>query len=348
MRPANNDELANWDQLIADNPDGGNVLQLKAFGQTKARHGWHSRFFIQESGNQKLAVLALARTIQLLGEFWYLPKGPGVADAINLNAFLNDVRKLDQPPFAVRMDPELTQRQLTTSAATKLGLVKSPRDIQYNVNTVIVDLAPSEDDMLASFKQKTRYNVRLAAKKGVEVKAVSTNQQTIDTMYQLYATTTKRANVYLRSKSYFSDFWQLHSDSSTGQQFFASYQGQVLAGAYVTFVGNKALYKDGGSIREHTELQAPYALQWEIMRWLKAKGITEYDLHGTPPAARADDRTHPLAGLARFKTGFNQQITEFAGTYDLPIDQAKYQRWVQFGERLATGYQSRIRGRLFY
>lgn len=130
--------------------------------------------------------------------------------------------------------------------------------------------------------------------------------------------------------------------------FQAKYEGKVLAGAYVTFVGKKALYKDGGSIRENQEVQAPYALQFEIMRWLREKGIEEYDLHGVPPKSQIDNPDHPLAGLARFKTGFNQEITEYIGTFDLVMNQSAYRVWRRIGERLAMTYEIRTKKRLFY
>lgn len=344
MRPATAEELAHWDELVIANPDGGNVLQAKAFGETKSRHGWEAKYFMM--GN--IAILALARRVPLLGELWYVTKGPGVGDLAGLRQFAEAAKQLPDPPFMIKIDPEILADTIKADQLTQLGFVPAPRNIQYNVTTAIIDLKPTEDDILASFKQKTRYNVRLAAKKGVVCEAVPTDETAIDTMYNLTIAMTKRANVYLRSKQYFGDFWRLHSEQGTGQMFFARYEGQVLAGVFITHLGTKALYKDGGSIREHSDVQAMAALQWEVMRWLKAHGVTEYDLHGTPPADKIDDPTHPLAGLARFKTGFQQYITEYIGTYDLQLDKDVYDRWCRFGERAAVTYEFRVKQQLFY
>ena len=76
-------------------------------------------------------------------------------------------------------------------------------------------------------------------------------------------------------------------------------------------------------------------MQWRIMQWLKAHGVTEYDLHGTPPADQIDNPKHPLAGLARFKTGFNAEVTEYAGTYDIALSSLSYRVWTRIGERIA-------------
>lgn len=333
-----------WDELVAANPDGGNVLQAKAFGDTKSRHGWEAKYCLFGA----VAVLVLARRVPVLGEIWYVTKGPGVGDLAGLKTFAEATKALPDKPFMIKIDPEIPAGEIKPAQLQKLGFVSAPRNIQYNVTTAIIDLKPTEDDILASFKQKTRYNVRLAAKKGVVCEAVPTDQEAIDTMYELTRVMTQRANVYLRSKSYFSDFWRLHSEQGTGQMFFARFEGTVLAGVFITHLGTKALYKDGGSIREHSEVQAMAGLQWEVMRWLKAHGVTEYDLHGTPPPDKIDDPTHPLAGLARFKTGFQQHITEYIGTYDLPLDKVVYARWCRFGERAAVTYEFRVKKQLFY
>lgn len=342
MQPASSEQLAAWDDLVKTNPDGGNVLQLRAFGETKQLYGWQPQYLMVG----KLAVMALTRQIPLLGKYWYIPKGPGVSNYRELKSVL--AKLSDADAFAIRLDPELTKDKVTAEQLSSLGLVSAPRDIQYNVNTIVVDLKPSEEEILAGFKQKTRYNVRLAAKKGVIVEAVDTSVENIDVMYELTRAMTERAGVYLRDKQYFTDFYLKHSQSGNGQMFFAYYEGKVLAGAYVTFVDCKALYKDGGSVREHSEVQAPYGLQWEVMRWLKERGVTEYDLHGVPPADQLSNPSHPLAGLARFKTGFNQDIVEFIGTYDLPLDQVKYFLWKKAGERLVNAYEHRTKSRLFY
>ncbi len=343
MRSATAEEISRWDDLIAANPDGGAVLQLKAFIETKARHGWQAKYFMLGD----TAVSVVARRIPGLGELWYVPNGPDVTDVAGLKAFAAAANQLDHPPFVIKIDPEIRKGAITPSQFKKMGYLPA-RNLQYNVSTIIIDLRPTEEEILAAFKQKTRYNIRLAAKKGVTVAAVPTDQRSMETMYHLYGTTTRRAGVYLRSKSYFFDYWSRYAKSGHGQMFFASYGGQVLAGAFIFYLGERALYKDGGSIREHTAVQAPYALQWEIMRWLKARGVTSYDMHGTPPPDRIDDPTHPQAGLARFKTGFNSEISEFIGTYDLPINQVAYDRWRKYGERLALAFEYRVRKRLFY
>lgn len=346
-RAATPAELERWDELILDNPDGGNVLQCRAFAETKARFGWKPRYGLFQADKQEIAVLYLTRQIKGLGSLYYVPKGPGIANLAQLQAFLAEVSSTTtaSPIFMLKLEPELPASDSTR--LTELGLVKA-RDIQYNVNTVIVDLRSDEDTLLSSFKQKTRYNVRLAQRHQVTVTAAESTEENLQTMYELMRVTTSRAGVHLRSYDYFRTFWTEHAHRGCGQLFFASYQGKTLAGAFVTYLGTKALYKDGGSVREHTEVQAPYLLQWEVMRWLKARGVEEYDLHGTPPADRLEDPTHQLHSLARFKLGFNPNVTEFVGTWDLPLKPTQYQLWTKAGERAATRWSLHMKQQLFY
>ena len=344
MRLATPEELERWDELVAANPDGGNPLQGKAFGETKQGHGWEPSYVIHELDEAQVAAMYLTRHVAGFGQLWYCPQGPGVTDLNQLKAIVKQLKK--QPAFLIKLEPLLPQSLAPKLGA--LGLIKPPRQVQYNSHTVVVDLTPEPEAILAGFRQKTRYNVRLAERKGVTVEAVATTPETIDTMYSLMEATQGRAGFYLRDKAYFSDFWRRHAEGGTGQQFFAYADGKILAGAYVVYLGQYGLYKDGGSIREQTELQAPYALQWGAMQWLKERGVTKYDMHGTPPADQIDNPNHPLAGLARFKTGFCSEVTEYLGAWDLPLKLAKYKLWRRAGERAAMALEQRLRHRLFY
>jgi len=346
MRFATETEIEKWDELVKANPDGGNTLQCAAFAQVKQAAGWAPQFVIHEIDSIDVAVLYLEKFVFGLGKLWYAPKGPGVANANQLQEVARDLKANAKGVFAVKLEPDLISGSVRSEDLETFGL-KKVRNIQYNWATVLVDLAPSEEEIINSFRQKTRYNIRLAERKGVTVEAVEATQYNLAIMYELMAITTKRAGVFLRSSNYFYDFWQRHAQAGCGQLFLARYEGQVVAGAFVTYLGHKALYKDGGSSRDHANVQAPYAMQWFIMKWLKDKGIMEYDLHGTPPADKIDDPSHPLHGLARFKTGFNEHITEYIGTYDLPLS-SKYVVWVKYGERLATAYDHRVKKELFY
>jgi lipid II:glycine glycyltransferase (peptidoglycan interpeptide bridge formation enzyme) len=346
MRPAIADELEHWDELVAANPDGGQILQSRAWGEFKRAHRWAPRYLLSDE-EPSVAVLELHHVVPGLGRLGYIPKGPGVNTAVQLEPLLSGIRETAGSAFAIKVEPEIEQNDGVVAALQGLGLVKARHDVQISRATIIVDLRPPEDDLLASFKPKCRYNIRLAQRRGVTVVPVPLDRDNIDTMYALMASTRDRAGFTLRSKEYFSGYWRLHAAAGQGQLFFASLGDEVLAGVFATFIGAKAWYKDGGSTKEHAAVMAPHLLQWEVMRWLRARGIESYDLVAVPPASELTP-SHPLFGLYRFKSGFSERITEYVGTWDLPIARGRYAAWNAIAERAAHQWAYRIRHDLLY
>ncbi len=346
MRQATSVELARWDELVAANPDGGQILQTRAWGEFKRAHRWTPRYLLTD-GPPQVAVLELRHTVPGLGQLGYIPKGPGVSRVDQLEPLLGGIRERAGRAFAIKVEPEIEQSDHAVAALLRLGLQKARHDVQISRATIVVDLRPEEDALLASFKPKSRYNMRLAQRRGVTVSPVPLDAANIDIMYALMASTRDRAGFTLRSKDYFSGYWRLHAAAGQGQLFFASLEGQVLAGVFATFIGTKAWYKDGGSTKEHAAVMAPHLLQWEVIRWLRARGVESYDLVAVPPAAELSP-SHPLFGLYRFKSGFSERITEYVGTWDLPISRRRYAAWNALAERAAHQWAYRVRHDLLY
>jgi lipid II:glycine glycyltransferase (peptidoglycan interpeptide bridge formation enzyme) len=345
MREATDREITRWDEFVARNPDGGQILQTRAWGEFKSRWGWRPRYVIAGSDDGDLAVLFLTRRFPGLGELWYAPKGPGVTSA----AALTDVlchRHFFRDAFALKVEPEI-DGSADLAPWHDAGLVKAPRNVQIHSATIVVDLRPDEDALLAGFKSKTRYNIRLAARKGVTVRRMDVDDATCDVMFRLMAATQARAGFTLRRRDYFEGYWRLQHASDQGEFFFAFHGDEVLAGVFVTHFGGRAWYKDGGSSRRHQELMAPHLLQWEVMRWLRSRGVTSYDLVAVPPRDQLRE-DHPLYGLYRFKSGFSEEITEYAGTWDLPLRPRAYALWNRVGERAASQWSYRVRHDLLY
>ncbi|HSX14975.1 MAG TPA: peptidoglycan bridge formation glycyltransferase FemA/FemB family protein [Candidatus Saccharimonadales bacterium] len=343
MRTATEEEIARWDELVVANPDGGQWLQTKPWADFRSRHGFTPRFQIFESGTAKVATLFLERQVAGFGRFWYASKGPGITDAAQLQDFVAALKQNDSGAFFARLEPTVLEDNAQASELAQMGLKRARQQILKA--TIVVDLSPSEDESLASFKQKTRYNVRLASRHGVTVEAVEPSPENLNQMYDLMLTTQERAGYFLHTRQYFLDLWQALASANMGQLFFARYQGQVLAGVFAIYLGKKGWYKDGGSVREHTNVMAPYLLQWEVMRWLKSKGVESYDLVGVAPREQAGH--HIMDSLEHFKAGFSQNVVEWIGTYDLPLS-SKYGLWQKGGERLAVAYHARIKKEFLY
>ena len=346
MRPATPPELSRWDELVLRNPDGGNILQTRAWGEFKRSRGWLPLYRVHEIGLSRLAVLVLQRRIPGVGSLWYVPKGPGVTDTSMLRPLLEDLAG-SRKAFLIKVEPEIERTAETTADMRALGLSKASRDVQITRATIVVDIARDDDALLESFKPKTRYNIRLAERRGVTVQPVAMSDDTVDRMYALMAATQSRAGFTLRPKDYFAGYWRLHAAAGQGQLFFASLDGEVLAGLFATYAGTKAWYKDGGSTKEHANVMAPHLLQWTAMRWLRDRGVTSYDLVAVPPRDQLHE-SHPLYGLYRFKSGFSDEITEFVGTWDLVVDPLRHRVWEALGERLAHQWTYRVHHDLFY
>jgi lipid II:glycine glycyltransferase (peptidoglycan interpeptide bridge formation enzyme) len=189
-------------------------------------------------------------------------------------------------------------------------------------DTVLIDLLPDEDAILAAMKPKWRYNVRLAEKKGVVVEQAG--MEAVHEFYELYRATSMRDRIALHPEKYYARLFSLAAELRAAgvagtpdiRLWIARFDGKALAAIVTLFRGESAVYLYGASSDENRNLMPAYALQWNAMRAAKAAGCERYDLFGIPPT---DDPAHPMAGLYRFKTGFGGMLAHRAGSWDFPL-----------------------------
>ncbi len=131
-----------------------------------------------------------------------------------------------------------------------------------------------------------------------------------------------------------------------GQFFVAVHGGEVLAAEYAMIFGSKAYYKEGSSSGAKRNLMAPYLLQYEVMRWARDQGAKEYDLIAVPPKDKLNPE-HSMWGLYQFKSGFNEDISEFVGCYEFALQAARFQRWQKL-EPLFHKFYHRVKRNLFW
>lgn len=360
MRPATPAEVEEWDRLVAANPDGGHMLQTRAWGEAKRRWGWRPTYLIADAATgdpgtpagaagdpaPRIAVLFLRRPVPGLGWLWYSPKGPGVTSVAQLGRVLSDQSALEGA-FSVEVEPEIADTPETRSALQGLGLRKV-EDVQIARATLSVDLTRDEDAILASFRPKTRYNIRLAARRGVSVTRVDCEPPAMEAMHRLMGLAFRRATLPLRPLAYHAAYWRLFEASGQGALFLARLGDEVLAGAYAVWLGEKGWYKDGGSSPRHREVMAPHLLQWEVMRFLRARGVRSYDLFAAPRRADLGDPANPVRGLWQFKSGFSADLREFVGTWGLVVDERRYWIWRRMAEPVTRRVRWRLRGDLLY
>lgn len=322
-------EIEDWDARIIANPDGGNVFQGYELAEQKRLTGWTPRFIIND-----VAITVLEKRFLGFYKLWYLPKGPGVNSVRQLDDLLPSLSKFARSNgvFALKIEPELIKTKETMADLLKLGL-KKVRPIQPNFSTVTLDISKDTDSVLASLNQKGRHAIRRAERDGVKVQRVQATDKNCRRMYDLLAETAA-GSFAIRSFNYYKTFWQRYEKAEQGQLFFAYVEDRLVAGAFAIALGKKSTYKDGASVRERTVYGASHLLQWEVIKWAKEKGALIHDFCGAPPSDQINNPDHPHYGIGRFKTSFNKEVTDYVGTFDLPIRHGIYSLWARFGERI--------------
>ena len=321
-------------------------MQTLAWGDFKARWGWQPRRYVYDTDSGLVAVQWLVRKARGQGEVWYVPKGPGVTSPRDFEEVVRQTKAANLNGIFARFEAEVLEDEADKAKLLGLGMVRANRD-PGSKSTIFVDLSGGEAAVLASFNQSARRNIRKSEAGGVSVEAVDPTDDNLEVMFELMKATEARAHYGLRPRTYFFDYWRSQITAGQAQLFLARHEGEVLAGLFATFVGKRAWYKDGGSFDSKRELNASYLIQWEVMRWLMARGIEKYDLVGTPN--RADVGTGDSRdGLYSFKSKFNPEITEFAGAWDLPLNNLKYKLWRKVGERVAARLANRRPEKFLY
>lgn len=320
-----------WNTRILSNPDGGNIFQGLELAEHKRLTRWVPRFIETDA----LAITVLEKPVFGLGKLWYIPKGPGVTSVRQLDELLPELKAFakKQNVFAIKIEPELKKSDETLADLMKLGLIKV-RPIQPNFSTVLLDLSPDLDTIMTRFNQKGRHAIKRAERDGVVVKRVKANEENCRIMYDLLASTAAAASFRIRDYAYHKSFWQRYAKSGLGQLFFAYVDDKVVAVAFAIVFGKKGTYKDGASIRERTVYGASHLLQWHVIQWMKTKGVSTYDLCGTPSSDEINNTEHVWYGVGRFKTSFNKEVTDYVGAYDIVIKPFTYKLWQKIGERV--------------
>ncbi|MFC9789645.1 lipid II:glycine glycyltransferase FemX [Rhodococcus sp. NPDC127528] len=338
VRAATGPEIARWDELVASDVDGGDVWRARDYAELKRRTRYHPRYVLV--GDRPVTVLE--KKVPLLGGLWYLPGGPGVTDVGDLIARVDALAGYarDHGAFAVKVEPRLPRTDADRDRLIAHGY-REVSPIAPNATTVVVDITGEPDEVMGRFSTRARRWIRRAERDGVVVERVPATEDNCRIMYGLLSGTAD-ARFGIRVEDYYRDCWPRYEASGQGQLFFARFDGEVVAGAFVKRLGEMAFYKDGGSVRKNADSSAKnglgahgvgHAVQWAAMTWARENGCTRYDLGSVPSAARIDDRTHPYHGLGEFKRSFNKEVTEYLGAFDLPLGHNRYRVWQSGLER---------------
>lgn len=312
---------AGWDSALREH--GGHLLQSWKWGEFKSRYGWQpERIHVQTPEGQGFAqVLFRSRGPISIG---YCPRGPlmvGDKDAVwpELRKAI-DAAARRRRAMNVILEPD--QPMFESASLVSAGLKPGPEHNQPG-RTVMLSLS-NDEVMLKKMHQKTRYSVRLAMRRGVEVEVKDSHDNSaINDFYDLLTDTAGRNEFEVHSREYYEDFLDVFGDDAFF--VFARYEGNISAVVIAAAFGDKGTYMYGASSTEHRGHGAAFLLQFEAMKWSRDRGCQFYDLWGIPKtdpdsvtsedhATIAGTKGDDWRGIYRFKTGFGGDIVSFPET----------------------------------
>ncbi|HEB64588.1 MAG TPA: peptidoglycan bridge formation glycyltransferase FemA/FemB family protein [Chloroflexi bacterium] len=321
-----------WQEFLDTHYPQAHLLQTAAWGTLKRAFGWQPEYLVVGTAGAQI----LFRELPLGFTVAYIPKGPlGKPDL----AFWKQADTLCRQRRAIflRVEPDFWEDAPPFGGGARpLKARPAPQAVQPR-RTLVVDLTPDEDAILGRMKQKTRYNIRLAMRKGVRVRP----SDDLPAFHALMQTTGERDNFGIHSLEYYRRAYDLFHPLGACELLLAEYEGQPLAGLMVFAWGKRAWYFYGASNNQERNRMPTYLLQWEAMRWARNRGCTSYDLWGVPDEDEAvleaafTERREGLWGVYRFKRGFGGQLKRAAPPLDRvyrPILYAAYRRWARRGK----------------
>jgi peptidoglycan pentaglycine glycine transferase (the first glycine) len=337
--------LSEWDVFTSQYLDA-HLLQTGAWGELKSDFGWLVKRILVENdckdGKSVVGAQVLFRKLPLGLTLAYIPKGPAGArgqapDYASWSGLWPEVDEAcrEHKTVFLKVEPDLweccDEDVSNSSAGIPSGFRHGRQDFQPR-RTLIVDLRGSEAQVLARMKQKTRYNIRLALKKGIVVYPSSD----LETFHRLMRETGERDVFGIHSLAYYRRAYELFHPRGECELLIAAYKEEPLAALMVFGRGRRAWYFYGASSSEQRERMPTYLLQWEAMRWARQRGCTTYDLWGVPDYGRDvleasfTTRTTGLWGVYRFKRGFGGDLRRGSGSWDrvyYPLLYTFYRWW---------------------
>ncbi len=328
-------EKTRYDQFVRSHPKG-HVLQTWEWGAVKQGMGWEPLpLILEQDGEIKASLLILKRKIPLPGMkpcIFYSPRGP-VVDVENLELcrelFKGAERVArDHRAILLKIDPDIpitNQKFISNLEQCNFRRNNTGLDFEGVQPSFVfrLDIALTEEQLLANMHGKTRYNIKLAGKKGVTIRAAQGKEE-LPAFYAVLQETAQRDQFLIRGYEYFEMMWDQLVANGLGQIFLAEYQGRIVSGTLALILGDKAWYLYGASSNEYRNVMPNYLIQWEMIRWAQVNGCKIYDFRGVSGDM---DENNPLYGLYRFKKGFNGELIEFIGDWDRVYSPSLYVLW---------------------
>lgn len=327
-----------WDAFVAAHRQG-HFLQSHAWGELKAAFGWKPvRLALEREGQICAAAQILFRQLPLLA-IAYIPRGPVVdwQDEPCVAVLFREIDRIARAHRAIflKISPPLPDQPPNHRKLHALGF-EPASNIQPRT-TLVVDLDADEEALMADMKKNTRYNVRLASRRGVTVRR-GEDPEAVALFYELLLETAERQDFGIHTLDYYQEVYRLFNQAGRGILLFAEREGQVLATRWSVCFADEGANLYSATRSEGRRHKAAELLQWEVIRWGRQRGCRRYDLWGIPDQIKPNDeeslekaREDPLWGVYRFKEGFGGEVVRFVGAYDRVHRPWLYRLYRRFG-----------------
>jgi len=338
-----------WNRFV-ESQATGNITQTWEWAELGAHLGSQAlRLGALENGELRGALLLIAEKAPVVGQlYFYAPRGPVCDDPGSpaLAALLDYTRTLAraQGAFMLKLEPNVADGdQAWLDALRRLGLRRNPF-ATHPRRSWALDITPDEQTLLANMKEKWRYNIRLAGRKGVSVRATLASED-IATFYTLYRETAERDGIFIHEQRHYEDFLRLYGERDAATLLLAEYEGQPIAALIVARCGPVATYMFGASSNRERNRMPNHLLQWTAIRWAREHGCRLYDFRAI---AETLEPGEDMYSLYTYKQGFGGFSLFTLETHDLVFQPAiywAYMRALRMKRRLVRWRQARAAGR---
>jgi len=249
----------------------------------------------------------IEHTLPVIGRYFYIPRG-------SISQEIVDLAKKEKAGW-IRFEPKSVENLNIRPRRTRLKIWKAPYDMQPK-EIFVIDIAKSEEELLNEMKQKTRYNLKLAEKKGVKI-FITNEEKYINEFLRLVSATAQRKGIKFHPENYYRKMIEIIPENIL-KLYCAEYNGKIVAANLVVFYGKIAIYLHGATDDEYRNVMAPYLLQWQAILDAKKAGCEKYDFGGI----KITENNNSWSGITKFKLGFSQvaKPVEFLGSYDIIIN----------------------------
>ena len=298
-------------------------LQAPEWGEFREKTGVQ----VLRGDNFQLTIHRIPKTPFNIG---YLPKGE--MPTKKMIEELIQIGKKEKCIF-IQLEPNIKLIENLKLKIENLGLKLAAHPL-FTKYTFVLDLKKSEEELLKNMSSKTRYNIKVAKKHGVEIVEDNSDKAFLEYL-KLTEETTKRQGFFAHSKKYHELMWKtlkpkmvngkwsIVNGKLSAHLFLAKYKEEVIV-AWILFVFKDTLYYPyGASSSKHREAMASNLMMWEAIKFGKKLGLKKFDMWGA--LGPNPDTKDSWYGFHRFKEGYSPELVEFVGSYDLVINPVLYQ-----------------------